>query len=490
MITSKGLWINGQWQKGEGLSFASLNPATGEKVWQGAGASLAQVEQAVVAAKEAFEQWSSQSLEKRLLYLKQFGAGLQQIAPRLADMICQETGKPYWEGLAEVQAMHQKIALSIQAFKERCPFKQQAQASALSLTRHQPHGVIAILGPFNFPGHLPNGHLIPALLAGNTVIFKPSDYTPGTAEVLMECWQQTDLPTGVINLLQGAKEVGQPLATHASINGLFFTGSFSTGQLLHRQFAGYPEKMLALEMGGNNPLIVSAVEDVTAAAYLTIQSAYLTAGQRCTCAKRLIVIEGAKSEAFIAKLIEMIAQLKIGTYRETPAPFMGPVISAQVAKDLVAIQERLYRAGGLALIKLKSLKADTGLVTPGLIDVTASAKRPDEEIFGPLLQLIRVKDFTAALIEANQTAYGLAAGLLSDSQPEFEQFYQKIRAGIVNWNMPLTGASSAAPFGGIGQSGNHRPSAYYAADYCSYPVASLIQQKLTLPTSLLPGLIN
>ena len=162
---------------------------------------------------------------------------------------------------------------------------------------------------------------------------------------------------------------------------------------------------------------------------------------------------------------------------------MGRVINAAAAKRLLAAQAEL---AGRILVEMKSLDGDA-LLSPGLIDVTDTPRR-DEEIFGPLLQLIRVKDFDAAIAEANNTRFGLAAGLLSDDRTLWERFYRTIRAGVVNWNRPLTGASSALPFGGIGDSGNHRPSAYFAADYCSYPVASLEIERVAMPEKLTPGI--
>lgn len=241
-------------------------------------------------------------------------------------------------------------------------------------------------------------------------------------------------------------------------------------------------------MGGNNPLIVSQVHHLQAAAYLIIQSAYLSSGQRCTCARRLIVLQGEKGDQLIEALAQLISRIKVGSYQDTPQPFMGPVIHEQQVRKLLETQQMLIDKGGIPLVKMQALKAETGFISPGLMDVSLIKDRPDEEWFGPFLQLIRVKNFDEALEEANRTKFGLAAGLLSESEAEYEQFYREIQAGIVNWNMPLTGASSEAPFGGVKCSGNYRPSAYYAADYCAYPVASMESKTIELPTFKPPGL--
>ncbi len=481
-------YIGGDWSAGQGSKLTSVNPATGETLWQGSTASTAQVDAAVCAARNAFSSWSDSALEKRTDIIKAFGAGLQKHKDTLAYTISLETGKPSWEALTEVIAMIGKIELSIHAHKERTGIRVSEIAGARAIVRHKPHGVVAVFGPYNFPGHLPNGHIVPALLAGNTVVFKPSELTPMCAEQTTRLWIDAGIPPGVLNQVQGARDTGQSLASHAGIDGLFFTGSEATGHLLHRQFAGYPERILALEMGGNNPLIVDEVANIKAAIYTILQSAYLTAGQRCTCARRLFVPRGTQGDALVDKLFKAVTKLRVGAHDDPKPPFMGPVISQTAAQNLLAAQKKLLALGAVPLVEMKKLKQGSALLSPGLIDVTAIEELPDEEYFGPLLQLLRYEDFEQAIVKANHTRFGLAAGLLSDRRDRFEIFYKRIRAGIVNWNRPLTGASSAAPFGGIGASGNHRPSAYYAADYCAYPVASLEAETLTLPDPRPPGI--
>jgi succinylglutamic semialdehyde dehydrogenase len=441
----------------------------------------------VQAARAAFSRWAAHSLDGRIAVLERFAACLKTHADELARAIGEETGKPLWEAATEVTSMVNKVAISIQSYRERTGEKSGPLADATAVLRHKPHGVVAVFGPYNFPGHLPNGHIVPALLAGNCVLFKPSELTPKVAELTVKCWAEAGLPAGVLNLLQGGRETGVALAGHPGIDGLFFTGSSRTGNLLHAQFAGRPDKILALEMGGNNPLIVDQVADIDAAVYTIVQSAFISAGQRCTCARRLLVPQGQWGDALLARLVQVAARLKVGRFDAQPAPFMGSVISLQAAAQLLQAQADLLAKGATALLAMTQPQAGAALLTPGILDVTAVAERPDEEFFGPLLQVIRYADFDAAIDEANATVYGLAAGLLSDSKARYEQFWLHSRAGIVNWNKQLTGAASTAPFGGVGASGNHRASAYYAADYCAYPVASLESDTLVLPTTLTPG---
>ncbi|ODN42330.1 succinylglutamate-semialdehyde dehydrogenase [Piscirickettsia litoralis] len=480
-------YINGEWYPGAGESFSSIDPAYNKEIWQGKAATVNEVDQAVQAARVAFKEWSGKALTERLEVLESFTELLKENKEFLADLIAQETGKPKWETLTEAGAMVGKLAISMKAYEERTGTKESEVPGARAILRHKPHGVVAVFGPYNFPGHLPNGHIVPALLAGNTIVFKPSELTPKTAEAVIKLWQKAGLPAGVLNLVQGLKETGQALASHEQIDGLFFTGSSTTGRILHEQYGGQPGKILALEMGGNNPLIVADIKNPKAAVYHTLQSAYISAGQRCTCARRLIVPVGSEGDEFINDLVTAVKEIKVAEYDAEEQPFMGSLISHQAAKQLLSVQENFVQQGAKSLVEMKLLKEDSGLVSPGLIDVTG-VDLMDEEHFGPLLKIIRVKDFDEAISVANNTSFGLSAGILSDNAELYDTFLRLSRAGIVNWNRPLTGASSASPFGGVGDSGNHRASAYYAADYCAYPVASLEAESLVLPETMSPGL--
>jgi succinylglutamic semialdehyde dehydrogenase len=337
--------------------------------------------------------------------------------------------------------------------------------------RHKPHGVLAVLGPYNFPAHLPNGHIVPALLAGNAVVFKPSEKTPATGERLVSLFHEAGVPAEVVRCVQGGVETGKALAAHPGIDGLLFTGSARAGLELHKLYAETPQKILALEMGGNNPIVVWDTADIATAAILVVQSAFLSAGQRCTAARRLIVKDGAHEE-LITQICKLAERLIVGEPHANPAPYMGPVIDNQAADRLQEGFLDLMMKGGRPIKHLDRPRDDRPFLSPAIIDVTAVEKRPDVELFGPILQVIRVPDFDAALHEANATRYGLSASLVGGNPQLYDKFWANIRAGIVNWNKPTNGAPSNAPFGGIGLSGNHRPSAYYAADYCAYPVVS------------------
>jgi succinylglutamic semialdehyde dehydrogenase len=446
------------------------------------------IDAAVAAARRASESWAVQTTNDRATYLHKFAEHLRRHHAAFTELISQETGKPRWESATETDAMIGKVAATIEADVERHPRSSRAIAGATATTRYKPHGVVAVLGPFNFPGHLPNGHIMPALLAGNTVIFKPSEFTPTVGQRMGALWHEAGLPPGVLQVAQGARDVGEALVNHAGIDGVLFTGSFTAGRAINRALADHPGKIVALEMGGNNPLVVHDLGDLDAAAYWTIQSAYITAGQRCSCARRLILIDDDNGRAFVKHLAKRIEQIRVGRYTDTPEPFMGPVINEAAAKRLLAAQDAMIATGGEPIVKMTPTGGHPAMLRPGLIDVTHIQDRADEEYFGPLLQVIYVEDFDEAITEANRTRFGLSAGLFSDDRDLWELFHRKIRAGVVNFNRPLTGASPLLPFGGIGDSGNHRPSAYFATDYAAYPVASMEAEKLTLPEKRSPGL--
>lgn len=480
-------YINGLWVDEGSHIFASSNPATGKTIWQDKAASAELVAAAVAAARAAFSIWAALSYEARLGHLEAFKSLISSKQEELTRLIAEETGKALWDAKSEVAAVMAKLGFSVDAYAERTGIKSKASPVGNAVVRHKPHGVMAVYGPYNFPAHLPNGHIMPALLAGNTIVFKPSEQTPMVAEWMVKQWHEAGLPAGVLNLVQGERETGMALA-NAAVEGILFTGSSATGKAIHAQLAGRPEIVLALEMGGNNPLIVCEVSDIKAAVLETILSAFTGTGQRCTCARRLILPAWPGREDFVAQLVAATQALTIGAYDSEPAPFMGPLISQREAKRLLEAQVNLEALGGKPLLRMRQLQENLPFVTPAIIDMTGIPHAPDEEYFGPLLQLYRVDTADEAVQLANATRFGLSAAVLCDDHALFQSLSSKLHAGLVNWNRQTTGASGAGPFGGVGISGNHRPAGYYAADYCAYPVASVEAEKLALPAQLPPGI--
>jgi succinylglutamic semialdehyde dehydrogenase len=479
-------YINGKWLKGDGPQIESVDPSTGARLWLGSQAGKDLVDQAVNEARKAFKKWSLLLFDERFHILERFREILLMERETLAETISREVGKPKWESLSEVDAMAAKVDISKEAFLDRCKEIQIQSDQFRAITRFRPHGVVSVFGPYNFPGHLPNGHIVPALLAGNTVIFKPSENAPLVGEMTVEFWERAGLPPGALNLLQGAAETGRRLSEREDVNGLFFTGSVETGRAIHRAHGGTPEKILALEMGGNNPALVFNLNEPYAAARAIAQSAFISSGQRCTCARRLIIPDGKEGDTYLEALLAVTSDIIYGFWDDEPEPFMGPLVSERAAQAVIKAGDDLLSRGGESLLDIQRRPRRSTLLAPRIIDVTRVPQRPDTEIFGPLLQVIRAPDFEAALIEANNTSYGLSAGLFSDDRALWDRFISGISAGIVNWNRPLTGASSQMPFGGIKASGNHRPAAYFSADYCSYPLASMESEKVS-PTPNPPG---
>jgi len=466
----------------------SIDPATGETVWQGDPADAGEVEAAVAQARAALPGWAELHQGQRTAHVRAFRSELEGRAGDLAETIARETGKPLWEARAELDAMIGKIDLSVAAQAERAGERHTATAFGEAVLRHRPHGVMAVLGPFNFPGHLPNGHIVPALLAGNTVVFKPSELTPATGEAVARAWAAAGLPAGVLTHVQGGRATGAALA-EADIDGLLFTGSATTGAHFRRLFAERPNVILALELGGNNAL-VAWDGDLEETAAIVVQSAYLTTGQRCSCARRLIVPDGRFGDALVDAVACLADRLTIGAWNDKPEPFMGSLVSAEAAGKARAQLDRLIGLGARCIRPLATVagRSET-FVTPALIDVTGVAA-PDEEIFAPVLQVRHVASFDAAIHAANATRYGLAAGLVTQGETLWRRFVGEVRAGVINRNRPTTGASGAMPFGGLGASGNQRPGAWYAADYCAYPVASYEAASASGNAGALQGMVR
>jgi succinylglutamic semialdehyde dehydrogenase len=484
----QGHLIGNQWVPAAGPQFESISPTDDSVVWSGGSAPGAQVRLATDAARQACGPWWDCPLEQRIELVNRFAEAVRQQGDELAELISQETGKPLWESRLEVAAVLGKVAVSVEALHERRSEQSFALGELRAVTRYMPFGVMAVLGPFNLPAHLPNGHIVPAILAGNTVVLKPSEQTPAVGQWMVERWLDAGVPAGVINLVQGPRETAIDLASDDNLDGLLFTGSSVAGRALHRTFGQWPQKMLALEMSGNNPLIVHKVDDLRAAAYHTIQSAFITAGQRCTCARRLILIQGREGDQLLEQVLEMLPCVRIGYWNDESEPFAATVISKAQGMRLLEAQEALIAAGARPICRSQSLRDNPALLSPGIVDVTPLQNRSDEELFGPILQVVRVPDFDAAIVEANHSAYGMSASLLCDDEVLYRRFIHQIRAGVVNWNRPTTGGTGKLPFGGCGLSGNNRPSGYFAIDYCNWPVASLESDQLSIPESLSTGI--
>jgi succinylglutamic semialdehyde dehydrogenase len=447
----------------------SFDPASRELVWEGPVADAGACNAAIATARAALPGWRAAPVEDRIAVARRYAQVLGERRAALAELISRETGKLLWESDAEVGSMIAKVAVSIAAYAERTGERATEMPFGRAVLRHRGHGVMAVLGPYNFPGHLPNGHIVPALIAGNAVVFKPSEIAPATGEAMADAWAAAGLPDGLLTVVQGGRATGEALVA-GDIDGLLFTGSAGAGAALRRALVDRPHVIMALELGGNNPLIVW--DSPQEAASIIVQSAFVTTGQRCSCARRLIVPEGAMGDAIVEAIAALADRLPIAAWNEPGEAFMGPLVSDQAAAAAHRAVSDLIARGAKVIRPFAGVEGrSAAFVTPALLDITG-VDAPDAEIFAPVLSVIGVPDFDAAIRAANATAFGLSAGLVSKDAALWQRVVEESRAGVVNWNRPTTGAAGSMPFGGLGASGNHRPSAYYAADYCAYPIAS------------------
>lgn len=447
----------------------SHEAATGKELWRGA---VGDVDATVDRARRAWPAWAAAPLATRIELCRRFANEVRKEYDAFAELIARETGKPLWEARTEVDSVINKVDISVSAYAERTGQKKlDSGLQGTAALRHKPHGVMAVLGPYNFPAHLPNGHIIPALIAGNVIILKPSEKTPASGEFLLACLHRAGISAAVAQLLVGGPEEGKALVAHKDVDGVLFTGSAQAGIAINKKLATNPGKIVALEMGGNNPIVVIDTPKISDAVATIVQSAFTSAGQRCTAARRLIV-KASMYDSIVGEVKQLADRLIFDDPFADPTPFMGPVIDNESADRLTESFLYLLSHGGKAIKHMTRPNDDLPFVSPAIIDTTNMENRPDVELFGPLLQVIKIDDFDEAIAEANNTRFGLSASLIGGSPQDFNRFWANVRAGIINWNRPTNGASSKAPFGGVGLSGNHRPAAFYAADYCAYPVAS------------------
>ena len=464
----------------------SIAPATGEELWRGMPGD---VEELVERARRAWPSWAAQSLANRIELVRRTANELRKEADSLASLVAQETGQPLWAARGEVDAVLERVELAVRAYAERTAQRRLDNAlQGTSALRHKPHGVAVVIGPASSPLAIPAGQLIPALIAGNAVILKPSEKVPAAAEILVQCFHRAGVSANVVQFCPGGPDTGMELALHEGVDAVLFTGSTHNGVALARKLAASPHKQLALAMGGNNPIVAWDTPKLTDAAALIVQSAFSWAGQSCTNGRRLIVRDSL-FDPLIAEVKRLADRLIVGAPFDDPAPFMGPVIDNATAEGLTESFVYLLSNGGRPIKHMVRTVPGKPFLSPAIIETTGMAERPDVELLGPLLQVVRVSTLDEAITEANATQYGLVSTLIGGSPQDYNRFWANVRTGLVNWNRPTTAASAGAPFGGIGLSGNHRPGGLYAADFCAYPVASaeMEQPRATIGLGLAEG---
>ncbi|MCZ6835476.1 MAG: aldehyde dehydrogenase family protein [Planctomycetota bacterium] len=480
-------YIDGSFIEIPGDTIVTRNPAQPDRiVWSGAP-RFDHLEQAICAANLAFESWSSLTFEDRLAYLRKWQDVTKAHAETLADLITQEMGKIRSESLFEAKALSSKVDIALQpeSLQRIQDYQVSVSDTRSGHCRFKPYGVMAIIGPFNFPAHLPNGQFVPSLLMGNTIVFKPSEKTAAVGQYLAQMMDEVGLPKGVFNLVQGGGDIASKLVSHEGIHGVLFTGSWPVGRKILEANLDHPGRMIALELGGNNPAIVMDDAPLKLSVLECVRAAFATTGQRCTCTRRIMVHE-AIADRFISAFGKTASTLLIGPGDSSDPVFMGPVVTNEARQAVLDHQTKLVKEGGRLIVESSAMDGPGHFITPGVIEVDRFTLDNDCEVFGPLVQLSIVKDLDEAITQANASHYGLAASIFTTSDASFETFFRRSNSGCINWNNGTAGASGKLPFGGRGVSGNNRPAAAFATDFCAYPVANMVEQaqELAVPVGV------
>jgi len=451
-------------------TLASYEPATGALLWEG---QVSDIADEIACVERAAPAWAKLPLINRIETVRRFAHHVRDNEEKFADLISRETGRPLWDTRAEIHALTTSVDQAVMAVSERAGSRRlEGAMGARQTLRHLPLGIMAVIGPACMPARIPTDQIVAALIAGNGMLFKPSEKTPVVGQCLVDLMHGAGIPEDLVRCVIGGPEAGAALAADDRIDGVLFTGSTITGIAISRALAGHPEKLLSLNMGGNNAIVVWDVADIASAAVLIVQSAFASSGQNCLAARRLIVRD-AIADTLIGEVVRLTDQLLIDHPHAEDAPYMGPLIDMDAADCLTDGFLYLMSNGGRPIRHMKRPIEDLPFVTPGIIDLTDMKDRPpDVEYFGPLLQIIRVADFETAIGIANDTRYGLCTALIGGGPEHFDYFLAMSKSGIVNWNRPTTATPVSAPMGGTGYSGNHRPGGSYTADACAYPVVS------------------
>ncbi len=476
MEEGRGDFIDGAFRKArspdDGNAVHSRDPAHDFQPVFRAHTAVQNVDLAVEAARRAQPAWVSLGLEGRRKHLLALRAAFEEHADKIAKMITREMGKPIREANAEAKSLGLRVPLVLDEAMKRVATRHPEGVAGEE--RAHPQGVLAVIGPYNYPAHLVNGHVIPALATGNTVVIKPSEVTPGVGELYAMCAERAGLPAGVLNLVQGGGAVGRALSSHAGVDGVLFTGSWRTGRAITEACLDQPGKILALEMGGKNVAVVCDDADLPQALAAVVQGAFLTAGQRCTATSRLLVFERV-AERFLDALVAAARELRPGDPME-PSTMFGPLATREALDRFVRMRTAAVDAGCEQLIAGRVLPGGA-FVTPSIHMLAEGMKEApgylDEELFGPDICVEIVDDLDEAVERTNALPYGLSNALFSVDPEKLESFYERTRSGCVNWNRSTNNASGKLPFGGVGKSGNQRPAGIDAVRYTTFPVAVL-----------------
>ncbi|MCB9595718.1 MAG: aldehyde dehydrogenase family protein [Sandaracinaceae bacterium] len=473
MTEARGDYVGGTFHGPTGEAFTSHDPAHEDRVVLETAADPARAAAACEAAAEAWPGWAARSLDERLEVLMRFRAAIEARADGLSEAISLEMGKLRSEARVEIGALLGRFALVEAAVRAELAGG-ALPGFANEIVRYRPHGVVGVLGPFNFPLHLCHAHVLPALLLGNTVVVKPSEVTPLAGQRYAEALDAAGFPPGVVNVVQGGGAVGAAIVGSPHVHGLAFTGSWPTGRRILEGALDRPEMLLALEMGGKNMCVVRGDADLRQAIHEVITSGYLTTGQRCTCSDRVLV-HASVADRFVDGLRAVLTELRFGD-PEDAGCFAGPMATSRAKAGFLAAIAKA-RAGGAEAIVEGGARDGGAFVAPSLHRLAEGvheiAGYTDHELFGPDLCVETFDDDAEAIAALNGTPYGFAHSVFTQDLDAFGAYERDVRTGILNRNRSTNKASPRLPFGGVKKSGNFRPAGAWAGRNLCYPLAQI-----------------
>ena len=449
-----------------------------QTLWE-AGIYYEHIESVIVSAQKGFESWRKTSFEERITFLKKYQEIVRSKKDDIALALALEVGKPLWEAKTEAAALDTKVSVTITDSYER--IKQETIKDVMpKIDGHilyKPLGPSFVIGPFNFPCHLANGQILSALLAGNSIIFKPSEKTIYSAQLMMECFHAAGFPPGVINFINGTGYTAGKITADKRIKGVFFTGSKNIGLKILENTHKDLNKLVALELGGKNSTILHHDTNISHALPELLRACFLTSGQRCTSTSMILVHRKIEQE-FINQFKAVTQKIRVAHPTSTPDPFMGPLIDAEAQKLYFEFCNFGKQEGAEEILAPQSL--DVGYegfyVSPSIHYANKpnlNGKFIQEEIFGPNCFFVPYDDIEEAIKIANCTQYGLAASVFTRNPDIYKLCLRDIDAGLINLNRSTVGATARLPFGGLKNSGNHHPAAVSMIDHCVGTVASL-----------------
>ena len=480
-IKVKGDYIDGKFRRPRGAERRVVSSDPGDAGWRiGAFPLYPQhVERAAQAARRSFAAWRRVPLERRADFLRKFAAEVFNRRRELARLVAAETGKPLWEAEQEVNDVKAQVETEIrEGIRAVSPFKVgEVRFGVKGLTRYRPLGPVLVLGAAISPVHLPCGHILPALLSGCPVVFKPSKLVPACGQLLAELFDAVELPPGVFNLVQGDAESGLQLALHQDLAGVFFTGCLAAGRRILETTASQPHKLVSLQMGGVNLAVVCEDADLERAWCECLQGSFLTTGQQYTSTS-IIAVHKKVLERFVEAFVELAGRIRVG-YAFDKGGFMGPLLSAAAQERFLDSQQRLASLSGRALRRAEALKTGRPghYVGPAvwLLEEPASPDvvRPEGINFGPDVVLLPFGSDKEGLELARLNSRPLAAAVFTGDEERFRRWATEIPYGLCNHNLATTDLSLRLPLNAAGQCGNHRPGGVFSQRNFCEPVATL-----------------